>query len=171
LAGIDYVVLGSDSDPAYLGISGLGKVIALDYTVDRDLVRTVNDLPFDAVQASIAGPDDVGKPLAIREVMGYRYVSLTVRKPVVVQADYRIQPRDVGALREARVEGLAIDVTEMGSDAESIRKATAEFAQAVKALGRARGRTAAPIYPTVPLFQPGRETTGVPEEEPEPGEE
>lgn len=166
-AGIDFVVLGADSDPACLGIHDVGRVLTIDHTFDSELTRTINELPFDAIEASLASPDEVGKPLSVRDLMRYRSLSMTIRKPILVRADHRVLPDTVAALRDARVEGLCIDATETGSDKDSILEATTKFARAIEALGAARGRSAPTLHPTIPMFPGGRETTGVPEEEPE----
>ncbi|MBI4319558.1 MAG: hypothetical protein HY675_13805 [Chloroflexi bacterium] len=161
--GFDFVSVSAHDSPAVLFVSEIGKMLALDYADDWNVIRALNELPVDCIQASIVTPEGFSKPFGVREALYLKALSMVLNKPVVVRGERGIEPKDIASLFEIGVEGLIVDATVTGSDKQTIHSVTSAYRQAIQAIDVTKRRRRADVVPTIP--QPSR---GQEEEEWEP---
>jgi hypothetical protein len=166
--GFDFVVLSAHDNPSILRLEDFGKIMIVDHTFDNDLTRTINDLPIDAVEVSLARPEDVGRHFSIRDLMNYKLFKMLVRKPVVVRGERSIRPEDMEGLFDVGIEGVIVDATVTGSDPQSIRQAVSAYRDAIVKL---EPRTRKKPSKGMALLPTTRPRAAVPEVEPEEPEE
>lgn len=117
--GCDFIVFPADSPLGDMAVeqeadtkagkksAGAGKLLVLDETVDSSLLRTVADLPVDAVV--VAGKDDFGPALTWRRLMVCRNYAGIISKPLLVTVPVKITAAELQALWEAGVSGVIVD--------------------------------------------------------------
>lgn len=162
--GFDFVIISANDSPDILQVENIGKVIVVDHTFDKEMIKTVNDLDIDAVEFALSRPEGFGKHFSIRDLMYFKYLRNLIRRPIVVRGERSIQPADVWRLAEVGIEGLVIDALVTGSDPTSIKNAAAGYCEAITRLGPAKRRNHQRIVPTLPLV---RSATNTPATEPE----
>lgn len=89
------------------------------------------------VEASILQHDDYGKPLCVRDLKNYAYLTdlmQLVNVPVIVPTQRAIRPDEVASLHKVGVRGILIGAIVTGSDPASIEKITRQFRDAVEEL-------------------------------------
>ncbi|MCL5265122.1 MAG: hypothetical protein M1343_08025 [Chloroflexi bacterium] len=166
--GFDFVVVSSHDSPKILSLEGLGKVIVVDHTIDTELVRTINELDVDAVEVSLARPENFGKHFSIRDVMHYKLLRMLLRKPIVVRGERSIRPEDISILRDIGVECLVIDGTVTGGDSKAIKDATLTYHEAISKLGPRVRKKRGEMAPVLPQVKPGMgSSVAEPDDEPD----
>lgn len=166
--GFDFVVVSAHDTPEVMRLENAGKMMVVDHTLDDDLIKTINGLDVDAVEVSLARPEDFGRDLCIRDIMHYKRLRMLLRKPIIVRGERSVRPQHVADLFDVGVEGLLIDATVTGSDLQSIREATTSYREAIAELGPPRRKDRTKSAPTIPPLKP---STGAVTEEPEEPEE
>jgi hypothetical protein len=95
------------------------------------------------VEASIVSHEGYGKPLSVSDLCDYTGLAGTMRdgpgssshgKPVIVPTQRSILPEDVAALAATGVRGLLIGAIVTGRQAESLRRATERYREALQQL-------------------------------------
>jgi len=87
--------------------TGAGNLLVLDETVDSSLLRTVADLPVDAVV--VTGKDEFSPALTWRRLMVYRNYAGIISKPLLVTVPVKITAAELQALWEAGVSGIIVN--------------------------------------------------------------
>ncbi len=105
--GIDFIVFQFESPVVIAGGKKKGKVIALEASTDLDLIRSLDDLPFDALFISQGGGE-------VQESINWRYLILCRRiaslskKPLLVTVGPQINKHELQLLWEIGVDGLVV---------------------------------------------------------------
>ncbi|MCJ7605577.1 MAG: hypothetical protein MUO19_06035 [Dehalococcoidales bacterium] len=85
----------------------VAKILEVESSMDDGLLRSVNDLPVDAV-VILDSFEDAG-PLVWHRLMILRHVTHLVSKPVIVPVPADICKDDLESLWEAGIEGIIVD--------------------------------------------------------------
>lgn len=135
--GFDFIsAYGHHLAPGVLGLPGVAKMVAPDYTYSQGEIAALRDLPVDVVEASVIPPEGYGMPLSVRDLLGYRKIVEWTGKPVVVPTQRVVRPEDLAALVEAGVKGIMIGAIVTGKTAGTVAEATRRFRRAIDALPR-----------------------------------
>jgi hypothetical protein len=113
-SGLDFVVFSTaDRVGAVPDDKRVGKVLELESAMDDGLLRTVNDLPVDAVLIS-DGPES--GPLLWHQLMVFQHLANLFPKPLIVPTPADLSAEELKALWEAGVDGIlvAADVARPG---------------------------------------------------------
>ncbi|MHB8994241.1 MAG: hypothetical protein ACYC63_03215 [Armatimonadota bacterium] len=138
--GVDFCDVYLGAMPAWmLNAPPLGIMVALGAAdiVLPERLASVNRLPsVHMVEASVIAHDGYGAALSAADLCDYTAVvsALRVELPVIVPTQRRILPEDLPALAATGISGLLIGAIVTGTDAESIRQATARYAAALQSL-------------------------------------
>lgn len=119
-AGGDFIVFSAADTP--LGIveyGEAGRILEVDPSISEGILRTANTLPVDAVLISEKEPD--GPPLNWQHLMLFRRFADLLIKPLLVTIPARISAREMGALWEAGVSGVVVEITAK-TPADSLKK-------------------------------------------------
>lgn len=107
-AGGDFVVFpAAKMSLAILEAEKVGKVLAVEALVDEGLLRTVNELPADAI--FITGLRQ-GEPLTWHHLMLFRRFTDLLTKPVLVPVPMSIAANELQVLWETGVDGVVVEV-------------------------------------------------------------
>ncbi|UCG54341.1 MAG: hypothetical protein JSV32_07060 [Dehalococcoidia bacterium] len=105
--GIDFIVFQPDS-PVFIAQGGkTGKVIALEASMELDLLRSLDDLPLDAIVITREG-------MQFSEYVNWRYLMLCRRfatmssKPVLASVSPQISRHELQLLWEVGVVGVVV---------------------------------------------------------------
>lgn len=133
--GFDFLAVYAEGTPAgVLTVEKIGRSLIVDGSYSDALLRTLNDMPFDMIEADMLSPEGDGQPLTVYDVLQYRKLSLLVRKPIIVPTQRVIDPADLSVLQEAGIEGVSIGFTVTGDTAKSLGDAVARFRKAIDGL-------------------------------------
>lgn len=133
--GIDYFDAYAADAPAWaLTQNHLDKMLAAHHGAPVEFVRSLQSLGMQMCEASILPHEQYGQPLRVLDVAAYQQLCQALQTPVIVPTQKKILPSEVGALRDAGVNALLIGAVVTGDQADSIEKATEEFARAIEAL-------------------------------------
>ncbi len=107
-AGVDFLLFPAVKMPlSILGAGKLGKVLAVEASLDSGLLRTVNELPADAVFA-ISHQGETS--LTWQHLMLFRRLADLLVKPLLVPALPSVTIDELQALWEAGVDGVVVEV-------------------------------------------------------------
>jgi hypothetical protein len=108
-AGADFVVFTTanqvDDIPEDTKI---GKVLEVESSMDDGLLRSVNDLPVDAVL--VADTFEVGSSLVWHQIMIYQHLANMLDKPLIVQVPTGINDKELKILWSAGVDGIVVEI-------------------------------------------------------------
>jgi hypothetical protein len=116
-AGADFVILPSEA-AVLPADKKIGKILQLDESVTDVLLRTVNDLPIDAVLVVDSSSE---KAITWRSLMQFRRFTGMLSKPVLVTTMPDVSASDLQIIWETGVSGLVVDINS-ASDANSLNK-------------------------------------------------
>jgi hypothetical protein len=118
-AGCDFVVFSPTSQVADLPQDEkTGKILQLESSMDDGLLRTVNDLPADAVL--VTDTLDKNETLTMHRLMIYRHLANSITKPLIVPVTAKITEAELKALQEAEIDGVIAEMD--GEDLKELRK-------------------------------------------------
>lgn len=127
--GIDYFDAYPFDCPAWaLGQTDLDVMMAAFHGYDGAEFAGLQELGMTLCEASILGHEDYGKALTARDVARYAQLVKSLRVPVIVPSQKKIEPGDVAALRASGARGLLIGAIVTGREAEGIEAAARSFA-------------------------------------------
>jgi hypothetical protein len=92
----------------------LGKVLELDFGLEDSLLRSVNDLPVDAVLFD----GKFGDGLKLADLMAVRRAALLVSKPILVVVPLTLRQSELQHLWNLGVSGIIVEI----SDSASLKK-------------------------------------------------
>ena len=141
-AGFDFVVFTADSAPlAVPEADDLGKILALEVSLDEGLLRAAAELPVGAV---LTYGESLKVPfLTWRHLMLFQRFAGLAAKPLLVPVPSEITGNELRLLWEAGIDGVLIEVAAEGKPVGRIK----ELRQVIDGLSlsprRQRGRTGA----------------------------
>lgn len=150
-AEADFVVFAPDRMTlAVMEHEKLGKVMAIEPTIEDSLLRTVGELPAEAV---VLVRPDVNAPLTWGDLMLYRKLADMIAKPLLVPVAGGITATELKALWETGVDGVVV---------EAVAKTVSELRKRMESVSFAARRKWLKLRPLVPLIR--EEATPAPEE-------
>jgi hypothetical protein len=105
-AGADFVVFPWDTPLAMLQDSKIGKILEVGTTLDEGLLKTIDDLPVDAVLTS--GEAEKASLLTWRHLMLSRRCAELVNKPLLASVPAGIGSNELQALWAAGVAAVVV---------------------------------------------------------------
>ncbi len=90
----------------------IGKIIQVDSSMDDGLLRTINDLPADAVL--VTDTLDNNETLTMHRLMIYRHLANFIVKPLIVPVPVNITEAELKALYDADIDGVLVEMDEEG---------------------------------------------------------
>lgn len=156
-AGADFAVLPATGSviPADRKI---GKILQVIFSVTDVLLRTVNDLPIDAVLLS--DDKDVVTDITWQRLMLFQRFAAIVQKPVLVPVPVTISAAELQLVWETGVSGVLVEVKEP-SDADAL-PALRESIDSLQYPSRRKKEKPAATLPQVTVAEESKE-----EEEPD----
>jgi hypothetical protein len=139
----DFIILPAGSPVALTQNTEIGRILEIEESLNEALLRTVNDLPVDAVLISDKGKDG---PLTLARLMLIRRQASVVSKPVSISID--ITETELQALWDLGIGGVFVEsVTEQSAD---------KLAELHKAIGKLTltNRKKDKMNPILPHLQP-----------------
>lgn len=115
-AGCDFLVLPADTQLAIPEGEKVGKILQVEASLNEGLLRTVNELPVDAVL--ITGEPVEESPLTWHHLMLYQRLANLLIKPLLVPVPSSITASELQVLWEAGVAGVMVEA----GDGESAGK-------------------------------------------------
>ncbi|MEE8205278.1 MAG: hypothetical protein V3T68_04420, partial [Dehalococcoidales bacterium] len=110
-AGCDYVVYtAADTSLKVLENDELGKVLAVEASLDEGLLRAIAGLPADAVM--VYGEPLKGSMLTWRHLMLFKRFASLVAQPLLVPVPAAVSAKDLQTVWEAGVMGVVVEVTD-----------------------------------------------------------
>jgi hypothetical protein len=135
-AGFDFIDIFSHHIPCpFLDISGMTKVVAIDYRFPLDQVPHLSALGAEIIESSIIPPEEYGSPLTLRDLCAYKELISRTECPVFVPTQRKIMPSDIPHLRRAGASGIAIGAVVTGKKRNEIAEVTKKFREAIDRLG------------------------------------
>ncbi len=109
-AGCDFLVFSAESPIGRLPRNEkIGKLLLLDPSIDDSLVRSINNLPVDAViTTDLSRPGDV---ITWHHLMAVQRLALLLTKPVLIPVSSGISPGELEAIREAGIDGILVEAS------------------------------------------------------------
>lgn len=105
--GCDFVVFpAANTSLAMLQSSEVGKILEVEASFSEGLLRTVNELPVDAVL--VADEPKKERFLTWHHLMLFRYFAGLLTKPLLVSVPSRVTDKELGALWQAGVVGVVV---------------------------------------------------------------
>jgi len=115
--GSDFLTFAASEAPAALLQEEIGKVIKMTLPCEEGLIRTINQLPIDAVLLDLRGEE---KNLTVSQLMNCQWLAGSINKPLLVAIQQRLGDKEMRALWEAGANGVVVEV-EDESHSELIR--------------------------------------------------
>lgn len=131
--GGDFLIFVASRAPATLVGEEIGKIINLSPPLDDGLIRTIDQLPIDALLLDFRGK---GGSITVSHLMDCQQLTGSTRKPVMVAVDQWLGDKELKAFWEAGVNGMVVEV-EDESQAELMR-----LRQAISALPQTTRKSA-----------------------------
>ena len=101
----DFVLFPTSFPLAVTEKEKTGRILELDSDMSDSLLRTVNDLPVDAVMLSIKSEDT---PLTLNRLMQIRRPSYMVNKPILISVPDSLSVNELQALWDMGISGVII---------------------------------------------------------------
>jgi cyanate lyase len=107
-AGVDFIVFAPDKMPLVsIGEEKPGRVVGIPLDLEDSLVRTINELPVDAVIINSPGTD----PLTWKDLMRFRRLGDWISKPLLAVIPAPITEGEIKALWDAGIDALVVSLT------------------------------------------------------------
>ncbi len=106
-AGCDFIVFPTDTPIAVSGNDETGRILEVEPSLDEGLLRTVSELPVDAVL--IAAEEKKANSLTWQRLMLIQRFSSLMTKPLLVQTLAKLTGSELLALWEAGVSGVVVE--------------------------------------------------------------
>ena len=135
--GIDFFSVYADHMPCYMMESAhLCKMVAIDSNYDQNTLAGINHTGIDVLECSIQPGEAYGQKLRFSDMISYAGIAAKAKMPTLVPTQKCISPGDVRHLYEAGCKAIMIGAVVMGSEpsADEVRRTTASFAEAIRAL-------------------------------------
>lgn len=157
--GCDFVVFpATDTSLAMLQDGEVGKILQVKVSLSEGLLRTINELPVDAVL--IAGDQEEDYFLTWHHLMLFRHFASLLTKPLLVSIPADVTAKELQALWDGGVDGVFVEVG-TGQPAGGLKRLRQVIDKLVLPSSRKQGKTEA-LLPYI-----GRERDVIAEEEEE----
>ncbi|WP_429149335.1 hypothetical protein [Anaerotaenia torta] len=134
-AGYSFVSLYAHDMPlCLLEDPSIVKMVAFDSSYDMAYLKNLEKLGADVFEASVMQPESYGTRLSMRELLQYADICGRTSLPVLVPTQRDIKPHEVGHLLACGVKATMIGAIVTGKTPDSVRKAVAEFRNAIDKL-------------------------------------
>ncbi len=161
-AGCDFVVFPAANTPlTALNSDKVGKILEVEASLTEGLLRTVNELPIDAVLL-IDGEQKEGYFLTWQHLMLFQRFANLLTKPLLVSIPSNVSAGELQALWKAGVDSVVIQVT-----VEQLPDRIKELRQLIDKLAFPLPRRHEKVEPLLPRMggEPGMAKTEEEEEE------
>ena len=114
----------------------LTKMVAIDYTYTPSTLDAVRRSAIDVLECSVQPGENYGTDLNYADILRYSDLAAKSGKPCLIPTQRKIKPCEVKHLYEAGCKAVMIGAIVMGKepDAETLKRVTAQFREAVEAL-------------------------------------
>lgn len=130
--GFDFAVLPlQGTTSSFLQQDGLGCIVNIEPSLPDSLLRTLDQLPLDAIMFSYHHGEE---ELTVEHLMAYQRIGNFVRKPLIIGVSSGVSKDNLALLREVGVEGLLI-----GGDIDILEEKLSAFRQAIDTLPPSKG--------------------------------
>jgi hypothetical protein len=124
-AGCDFIVFPAADTPLTIVEKGeVGRILEVEPSLNEGLLRTVNELPVDAVL--IAGEEKKEGPLTWQQLMRFQRFADLLTKPLLVSAPAKLAGSELLALWEAGVSGVVVEA-DTGQAQDRLKKLRQEI--------------------------------------------
>ncbi|TAK28883.1 MAG: hypothetical protein EPO21_21750 [Chloroflexota bacterium] len=158
--GYDYVTVGLDSAARALDLQSMGLLLEVPLDTDDFLLRTLEQLPVDALVIGDGLNRQVG--LTIQCLMSYQRLALLTRRPIMLRVEGELSAVELGLLRDAGVQAILAH-----ADSGESQKTLSALRQAIKNIPPRRRKREERPEPFIPTAAPSSEIEE-PEEIPSP---
>lgn len=107
-AGADFFIMPLDSEPDLPGIEKAGKILLLESSLSEGLIRTINELPVDAVLLSDG--EEGGTAVTWHQLMLCQRFTDLLPKPMLLTVPASVSRAELKALWDTGVDGVVIPV-------------------------------------------------------------
>jgi len=105
--GCDFVIFPAGSSLAILQNDEVGKILEVEASLDEGLLKTIDELPVDAVL--IAGEQKGDYSLTWQHLMLSWHFANSLAKPLLVSVPSRVSASELQMLWEAGVDGVIVE--------------------------------------------------------------
>jgi hypothetical protein len=107
-AGVDFVVFSPEKMPlAAVDMEKPGRVAGISFDLEDSLVRSVNELPVDAVIINSPGT----APVTMQDLMRFRRLGDWISKPLLAVVPAPLTGGEIKALWDAGIDALVVSLT------------------------------------------------------------
>ncbi|MFC1972081.1 hypothetical protein ACFLVE_01580 [Chloroflexota bacterium] len=145
--GDDFLVFSTDSPIVSIRDDKLGRILQIELSISDSLLRTINDLPADAVL--VTAEVDEAPVITWQHLMSLRRVSGLLRKPVLVTISPDATAAELQSLWDAGVDGIVSEV-----DLEKPPGKINELRQMIDGLVYPKTRPQGKLDPLLPQAKP-----------------
>ncbi len=107
--GNDFLIFVASEAPVSLLQEEIGKLIQITLPCEEGLIRTIDQLPIDAV---ILDFSEEGEYLTVSQLINCQWLADSINKPLLVVVQHRLGDKEVRALWEVGVKGLVVRIEE-----------------------------------------------------------
>jgi len=131
--GMDFFDLFARDMPAWmLAFEGMTRVAAVDGSADAQMVRSLENIGVEMIEAAIVAPEGYGQPLRAADLAAYCRLRCGTSLPIIVPTERAITPEDVPLLvGRAGISAVMIGAVVTGREPRSLRAAAERFASAL----------------------------------------
>lgn len=131
-AGCDFAIFDLHAEAAILAERQLGLVVGAAYSWEDSLLRTVGELPLDALEGE---PISAGSPpLRIRDLLRLRRVLALAGRPLIVPTERDLSRGELETLVRGGVDAVEVTPVLLGDNAESVGTTVTRWREAIDAL-------------------------------------
>lgn len=107
-AGVDFVVFSPEKMPlAAADLEKPGRIAGIPFDIQDSLIRTVSELPVEAVIINSPG----NAPLTFQDLMRFRRIGDWINKPLLAVVPAPITESEIKALWDAGIDALVVSVS------------------------------------------------------------
>jgi hypothetical protein len=131
--GLDFFDFYAHDTPAWLvRFPDMTRAVAVN-SVDEEQIGFLGELGFELIEAAVVPHEGYGKPLTAADLVAYHRLRSATELPIIVPTQRAVTPEETPILlQETGVDALMIGAIVTGRTPESLRAATARFANAMR---------------------------------------
>lgn len=133
--GFDFYSIYAHHLPSFMMYESiLDRTFAINDQYDLNMLESARHFGFTALEASIIPGSEYGTPLSFEDVIKYRYLVERVQIPVLIPSQRKLVPNDIKVLSDTGVKAVMLGAIVVGKTEEQLRKAVADFRNAIDRL-------------------------------------
>jgi hypothetical protein len=121
--------------PGHLGLK-LGRMVAVDSSWTPELMRALKQLGVQIIEGSVIPKSEYRTALNLVDLATYLRLTQASEMPVLIPTQKAVQAHELQHLQRVGAAGLTIGAVVTGLERDSLRAATAGFAEAIERLPR-----------------------------------